>query len=435
MPELHEELHEDDDRSPPKHGVRHASPLHGDRWKPDADSYWMGEALRLAEASIGLASPNPRVGCVLVRAGSLVGRGAHHYNRKDHAEVVALREAGGQARDATAYVTLEPCAHTGRTPPCAEALVKAGVARVVVATGDPNPLVAGRGVTILREAGIAVSVGTLAAPCRAINDGFARWIQAKLPFVTLKAGVSLDGRIAPPSTLRQPGSVTYLTGARSLLAVQTMRHGSDAVLTGIGTVLADNPLLTDRSGGPRRRALLRVVLDSELRLPPGCRLLQTAQNDVLVFTRPDTKHDAKQDTGHENGQFAGQHDEPAAPGHSHRQLRLALEAAGARVHTVAALPGGGLDLHAVLQLLAEGYGVLNLLVEGGAALNRALLDSEMPLADKLCLFYAPMFLGDAGVPLIAGALSQPIELRRSSLSESGSDFRLEAYLRDPWHEG
>ncbi len=426
MPELHEEPHENDDRSPPNHGDRRASALHGDRRKPDADSYWMSEALRLAEASVGLASPNPRVGCVLVRAGALVGRGAHHYDRKDHAEIAALREAGGQARDATAYVTLEPCAHTGRTPPCAEALVKAGVARVVVATGDPNPLVAGRGLAILREAGIAVSVGTLAVPCRAINDGFARWIQAKLPFVTLKAGVSLDGRIAPPSMTRQPGSVTYLTGARSLLAVQKMRHGSDAVLTGIGTVLADNPLLTDRSGGPRRRALLRVVLDSGLRLPQGSRVLQTAQNDVVVFTKEDTKL--------ENGPSAGQHDEPPTAGHLHAERRLALEAAGARVHTVPSLPGGGLDLRAVLQVLAGSYGVLNLLVEGGSALNRALLDSEIPLADKLCLFYAPMFLGDAGVPLIAGSLSQPVELQRSALSESGSDFRLEAYLRDPWHE-
>ena len=401
----------------------------GDRNR-NADAYWMGEALRLAEASIGLASPNPRVGCVLVRAGALVGRGAHHYDRKDHAEVVALREAGGQAREATAYVTLEPCAHTGRTPPCAEALVKAGVSRVVVATGDPNPLVAGRGLAILRGAGIAVSVDTLAAPCRAINDGFARWIQAKLPFVTFKAGVSLDGRIAPPAALRQPGSVNYLTGARSLLAVQKLRHGSDAVLTGIGTVLADNPLLTDRSGGPRRRALLRVVLDSELRLPLGSRVLQTAQNDLLVFTRQDTRQDTQQNNGPGTRQQNGQ----STAGHAHRERRLALEAAGARVHAVSSLPGGGLDLPAVLRVLAESYGVLNLLTEGGSALNRALLDSDAPLADKLCLFYAPMFLGDAGVPLIAGSLSQPIELQRSVLGESGSDFRLEAYLRDPWRE-
>ncbi len=420
---------DDRSRAAPRSVEARAPESIGDRDR-NADTYWMGEALRMAEASIGLASPNPRVGCVLVRRGVLVGRGAHHYDRKDHAEVVALREAGGHAREATAYVTLEPCAHTGRTPPCAEALVKAGVSRVVVATGDPNPLVAGRGLAILRDAGIATSVGTLAAPCQAINDGFARWIQAKLPFVTLKAGVSLDGRIAPPAVLRQPGSVNYLTGARSLLAVQKMRHGSDAVLTGIGTVLADNPLLTDRSGGPRRRALLRVVLDSELRLPLGSRVLQTAQNDLLIFTRQDTR----QKSGQHLGQDSGQHDGASAPEHTHQERRLALEAVGARVHAVASLPGGGLDLRAVLHELAGSYGVLNLLAEGGSALNRALLDNDASLADKLCLFYAPMFLGDAGVPLIAGSLSQPVELQRSVLSESGSDFRLEAYLRDPWHE-
>lgn len=375
------------------------------------DARWMRQALLLAEGSIGLASPNPRVGCVLVKAGLVVGCGAHHYDRRDHAEVVALREAGQEARGATAYVTLEPCSHTGRTPPCADALLKAGVERVVVATGDPNPHVNGTGLHRLRAAGVAVTTGVMAEPARALNDGFARWIQRRVPFVTLKAGISLDGRIAPSHENKAPGSVAYLTGARSLLAVQRLRHSVDAVLTGIGTVLEDNPLLTDRSGGQRRRALLRVVLDTDLRLPVASRLVQTAQNDVLVLTA-------------------------ARPGDAaHRARARALEAAGVQVHNTPERPNGRMQLTAVLRLLGEQYGVLNLLTEGGSQLNRSLLEGEGEsgsLADKLCLFYAPMFLGDAGVPLIAGALSTPIELRRFSTTESGSDFRFEAYLRDPW---
>ncbi len=375
------------------------------------DARWMRQALLLAEGSIGLASPNPRVGCVLVKAGLVVGRGAHHYDRKDHAEVVALHEAGREARGATAYVTLEPCSHTGRTPPCADALIRAGVERVVVATGDPNPQVNGTGLNLLRSSGVAVTTGVMAEQARQLNDGFARWIQHRIPFVTLKAGISLDGRIAPARETKDPGSVAYLTGARSLLAVQRLRHSVDAVLTGIGTVLEDNPLLTDRSGGARSRALLRVVLDSDLRLPVASRLVQTAQNDVLILTAA----------------------RPGDPGH--RERCLALEAVGVQVRNVAARPDGRLQLTAVLRLLGESYGVLNLLTEGGSQLNRSLLEGEGesgPLADKLCLFYAPMFLGEAGVPLVAGALPTPIELRRFSTTESGSDFRFEAYLRDPW---
>ena len=378
------------------------------------DARWMRQALQLAQASIGMASPNPRVGCVLVRHGVPVGRGAHHYDVKDHAEIVALKDAGAQARGATAYVTLEPCSHTGRTPPCAAALVEAGVGRVVIATGDPNPLVNGRGLAMLREAGIAITVGTLSESARALNDGFARWIRKKLPFVTLKAAVSLDGRIAPSSAEKPSGSVAYLTGARSLLAVHKMRHAADAVLTGIGTVLEDNPLLTDRSGGARRRALLRVVLDSQLRLPLASRLVQTSANDLLVCTAT-----------------------PADDIEAHRARCLALEAAGVRILWVNRSAKGWLDLNAVLCLLGESYGVLNVLVEGGSRLNRALLegtDGSTPIADKLCLFYAPMFLGEAGVPLVAGKLSLPAEIHRSTLVDSGSDFRVDAYLRDPWRE-
>jgi diaminohydroxyphosphoribosylaminopyrimidine deaminase/5-amino-6-(5-phosphoribosylamino)uracil reductase len=403
------------------------------------DGRWMRHALQLAEASIGLASPNPGVGCVLVRHGVVVGRGAHHYDTKDHAEVSALQDAGPKARGATAYVTLEPCSHTGRTPPCAAALISAGVSRVVAATGDPNPLVNGHGLAMLREAGIATTVGVLTEQARALNDGFARWIRRGLPFVTLKAGVSLDGRIAPSRAEKSPGSVAYLTGARSLLAVQRLRQASDAVLTGIGTVLEDNPLLTDRSGGARRRPLLRVVLDSQLRLPVESRLVQSAADDLLVITcDPDEDSSAEPASAADNGTASATLlcAPPRVDALALHERRRALEAASVTIRAVPRNPTGMLDLHAVLRLLGEDYQILNLLVEGGSQLNRALLDgaSGVPIADKLCLFYAPIFLGQSGVQLLAGELSLPAEIYRSTLSECGSDFRLDAYLRDPWRD-
>ncbi|WP_158615432.1 bifunctional diaminohydroxyphosphoribosylaminopyrimidine deaminase/5-amino-6-(5-phosphoribosylamino)uracil reductase RibD [Acidipila sp. EB88] len=412
----------------------------------------MSQALLLAHESIGQASPNPRVGCVLVRDGLIVGAGAHYYDRKDHAEIVALREAGDKARGATAYVTLEPCSHTGRTGPCAEALARAGVERVVIATGDPNPLVNGKGVELLRAAGVQITTGILTDKARAINDGFARWIRKQLPFVTLKAGLSLDGRIAPPPATKAAGSVAYLTGAHSLLAVQKMRLGSDAVLTGIGTVLEDNPLLTDRSGSKRRRPLLRVVLDSELRLPLGCQLVETAAEDVLVCTTDgpiDSEKRARwmalEAKGVQVRAVRSMRDKAAAED-------VSLEGMAGGTQQATSQPGAdagqsappqqsqqrhGLDLRGVLHLLAEQYRVLNLLVEGGSRLNRALLDNGegTQLADKLCLFYAPMFLGEQGVPLLAGGMPLPVEIRQVAVSDSGSDLRLDAYLRDPWRDG
>ena len=343
------------------------------------------------------------VGCVLVQGETVVGRGAHIYDELDHAEVVALKQAGTEARGAAAYVTLEPCSHIGRTGPCAEALVRAGVARVVVATVDPNPLVSGRGIEILRDAGIALTVGALAEQARQINDGFARYIRRKLPFVTLKAGLSLDGRIAPaPLETAGPGATEYLTSGHSLAAVQRMRHTSDAIVCGIGTVLDDNPVLTDRSGLPRRRPLLRVVLDSALRLPLDSRLVASAQGDVLLYTTDARNARAE-----------------------------ALRRAGVEIEEVRTVEGGAtVDLRAVLVSLGERRGILNLLAEGGSRLNRVLLAEE--LADKLCLFYAPLFLGEDGVPLVAGSGRLQPQLSQVSLTRSGEDFCLEAYLRDPW---
>src|ERR1700679_605810 len=222
-----------------------------------SDEEYMRRALELARATVGLASPNPQVGCVLVRDCEIVGEGAHFYDERDHAEIVALRQAGELARGATAYVTLEPCSHHGRTGPCAEALIAAGVGRVVAATVDPNPVVSGRGIVRLRAAGVEVDVGVCEREARAVNDAFACWVRTGRPLVMLKAAVSADGMIAPAESM--PGEIYWVTGVEARAEVQRMRHGVDAVLTGIGTVLADDPLLTDRSGimGPGGRARRR----------------------------------------------------------------------------------------------------------------------------------------------------------------------------------
>src|ERR1700730_3079878 len=254
------------------------------------DEVFMQRALTLATETIGLASPNPQVGCVLTKSPltggtpEIIGEGAHLYDNRDHAEIVALKQAARQGfstKGATAYVTLEPCSHHGRTGPCADALIALGITRCVIATADPNPLVSGQGIQKLHAANIAVTLGVLEQPARHLNDAFAHFIQHRTPFVTLKAALSVDGKLAPPPASRYPNQPFWLTGPAARHEVQLLRHASDAVLTGIGTVLADDPQLTDRSGMqdparsglagpnalPRRRPLLRVVLDTHLRIP------------------------------------------------------------------------------------------------------------------------------------------------------------------------
>ena len=241
----------------------------------------MEQALQQAERSVGLCSPNPAVGCVLVRGDELVGEGFHEYDRRDHAEVVALKQAGPLAQGATAYVTLEPCSHTGRTGPCADALIAAGVSRVVVATADPNPQVNGKGIARLRAAGVEVSTGVLEQQARRLNDGYAKFITAFLPYVTMKVAATLDGRIAPPQ--REARGHFSISGNEARAEVHRMRHAVDALIVGVGTIIADDPLLTDRSDLPRRRRLMRIVLDSTLRTPLDSQLVKTAYQDVMIF--------------------------------------------------------------------------------------------------------------------------------------------------------
>jgi len=366
----------------------------------------MRQALGLARATVGLASPNPQVGCVLVRDGEVVGEGAHLYDGYDHAEILALKQAeelGVDVHGATAYVTLEPCSHHGRTGPCADALIAAGVRRAVAATVDPNPLVSGQGIARLRAAGLEVVVGVCEREGRELNDGFARFIRTGRPMVTLKAALSVDGMLAPPASSRAEKQPHWLTGSEARAEVQRMRHAADAVLTGIGTVLADDPMLTDRSGLARRRKLLRVVLDSRLRMPLDSQLVRSASGDVLVFCGAE-----------------------AAP-----ERVVAIEAAGVEVERIGG-ETGRLDLAAVLDTLGKRQ-MLGLLLECGSELNGAFL--AQGLVDKVVLFYAETELGVGAVPFATG-VGSPFLLEQTLMSVSrqafGTDACVSGYVRDPW---
>jgi diaminohydroxyphosphoribosylaminopyrimidine deaminase/5-amino-6-(5-phosphoribosylamino)uracil reductase len=357
----------------------------------------MEHALTLARKGVGLASPNPHVGCVIVREGQIVGEGFHQYEWRDHAEIVALKSAGEKARGATLYVSLEPCNHTGRTGPCTEAIIAAGIRRVVAAMQDPNPATSGRGFERLRAANIETLCGVLEDDARRLNEAFAWWIRAKKPFVTLKSALTLDGQLALPQAKKR-GRSTWVTSEESRAEVHRMRHASDALFTGIGTILTDDPLLTDRSGLPRRRRLLRVILDTKLRLPPKSRLVQTADDDLVVFT--------------------------AAPLNSAKSRKLQKEGVEL-IHARATR--GRIDLKAVLTELGKRE-ILSVLLEAGPTLNGAALSAG--LVHKLMLFYAPKFAGDAGVPFahMTGHAHAPLPNLR--VEQFGPDVAIEAYLQD-----
>src|SRR6266404_2669245 len=357
----------------------------------------MEHALGLARKSVGLASPNPHVGCVIVRDGQIVGEGFHQYEWRDHAEVVALKSAGEKARGATLYVSLEPCNHTGRTGPCTEAIIAAGVRRVVAAMQDPNPATSGRGFERLRAAKIETSCGVLEDAARRLNEAFACWIRARKPFVTLKSALTLDGQLALPQAKKARRS-SWVTSEESRAEVHRMRHTSDALLTGIGTILADDPLLTDRSGLPRRRRLLRVVLDSKLRLSPKSRIVKTSDDDLLVFT--------------------------TLPVNSLKARKL--QDGGVEV-IHAKTKNGRIDLSSVLAELGRRE-ILSVLLEAGPLLNGAALAAG--IVHKLFLFYAPTIAGENRVPFaLAPTLILP-PLRNIRTQQFGPDFAIEAYLQD-----
>ena len=357
----------------------------------------MEHALTLARKGVGLASPNPMVGCVIVRSGEIVGDGFHQYEARDHAEILALKRAGEKARGSTLYVNLEPCNHTGRTGPCTEAIVTASVRRVVAAMQDPNPANSGRGFERLRAAGIEVVSGILEDDARRLNEAFAVWIRNKKPFVTLKSALTLDGQLALPKSKKSKRRV-WVTSEESRAEVQRMRHASDALITGIGTILADDPLLTDRTGVPRRRRLLRVVLDSKLRLPTSSRIVKNADDDLLVFT-------------------AAPLDSPKA-----RKLQNAgVQLVGARNRR------GRIDLEAALTQLGQRQ-ILSVLLEAGPTLNGAALDAG--LVHKLVLFYAPKLAGEPSVPLAHSPDCRTVPLQTPRIQQFGPDVAIEFYLRD-----
>jgi diaminohydroxyphosphoribosylaminopyrimidine deaminase/5-amino-6-(5-phosphoribosylamino)uracil reductase len=374
----------------------------------EQDERFMQRALKLAHNTIGQASPNPQVGCVLTQSGEIIAEGAHLYDLRDHAEIAALKQAaahGDSTVGATAYVTLEPCAHHGRTGPCADALIAARIARAVIATTDPNPLVSGQGIAKLRAAGIEVVLGTLQQPAQDLNDAFAHFIQHHTPFVTLKAALSADGKLAPSSAHRLPNQPHWLTGPAARHEVQLLRHSSDAILTGIGTVLADNPALTDRTTLPRRRPLLRVVLDTNLRTPLNSQLVLTANDDLLILTGA----------------------------HAPTKKIAALEAAGAEVLTIPT-HASHLSLPAVLTTLAR-RNILSLLLEAGSHLNGAFLSQN--LVGKAVLFYGEPELGEAALPFAHGIESPQLfqqTLHRPTQTTIGPDTMITGYIHNPWPE-
>ena len=397
--------------------------------KPN-DARHMHQALELARRGIALASPNPRVGAVLVSAeGKVVGKGTHAYDGIKHAEVLAIEAAGEKARDGTLYLNLEPCSHLGRTEPCADAIIAAGIRRVVFAMRDPNPLVAGRGAERLLAAGVEVQEGLYEPEARKLNEAFARYIRYKMPFVTLKTAMTLDGKIAPPpgesiipstmSSLASTGG--WITSEIARAHVHEMRHANDAIMVGVGTVIADDPLLTDRTGLPRRRPLLRVILDSRLRLPLDSRVVRTANYDVVVFCC--FAEENRRLELEEHGILVEQ-----VP------MRKPLEDGTIPFPSGEPAADGRPDLERVIARLGERE-ITSVVIEGGAMVNWAALSAG--IVDKIFFYYAPKILaGTSSIPLALGTgyrrISDAAYVRSLTLHRFGEDFAVEGYLRDPY---
>jgi len=360
----------------------------------DQDFHWMAQALRLAAQGLFTTSPNPRVGCVIVKDGRIIGSGAHLKAGEPHAEVYALRQAAAQAEGADVYVTLEPCSHHGRTPPCVEAVIGVKPRRVIIAMQDPNPLVAGRGVAALRALGIEVVVGVMENEARAMNPGFISRMTRGLPYVRSKVAASLDGR-----TALNNGKSQWITGEKARQDVQQWRAQSCAIITGIGTVLADNPSMTVRLENAVRQPL-RVVVDSRLQTPPNSKMLDPSilkDSPMLVVYAED-----------------------------HPQRAGMLRQAGAELLQVADA-ANKVDLEALLRILAQ-RGINEALIEAGQGLNGALLDAG--LIDEFIFYYAPKLMGDAAKAMFAlpelTEMQQVTELQILDVRQIGRDIRVQA---------
>ena len=362
------------------------------------DDAFMAEALALAERGRGRTSPNPAVGAVIVKDGEVVGRGYHVYADRKHAEIVALDEAGARAHGATLFVTLEPCSHVGRTGPCSQAMIEAGIRRVVAAMPDPNPAVSGQGFAQLRTAGIEVDLAEQhTGAAERLNEAYLHFMRTGRPLVMLKAAVTLDGKISAPDD-----NSGWITSEEARAHVQQLRHGSDAIMTGIGTVLADDCLLNDRSGLERSRPLLRIVLDSQLRLPVDSKIVRGAAGDVLVATTSLASDERRRE----------------------------LAAAGVQIVNFDG-PAGRTDLHQLVQWLAERK-YLSLMAEAGSRVNWTMLESG--IVDKIFFYYAPKILGGMQSLPVAGGVGRRrradairfhnVQLHRISADE----FAVEAWV-------
>lgn len=362
----------------------------------DSDLPYMKQALTLAKKAMGRTSPNPLVGAVVVKNGKVVGRGYHRKAGTPHAEVHALRSAGENAKGATLYVTLEPCNHIGRTPPCTKAILEHGIARVVVGMVDPNPLVAGIGCRFLESQGVEVAGELLVKECQAINRPFIKHITTGLPWVIMKAGCSLDGRIAVAD-----GRCAWITSEESRREVHRLRNRVDAILVGVDTAINDDPSLTTRLSDRKGHDPLRVVLDSSLRMSSQARMLsQESAAQTWIFCSPKADTDRRQN----------------------------LEKAGARIFEVAE-EGGRLKVREVLAVLGKA-GHNSLLVEGGSAVHTSFLKEG--LVDQVSLFMAPLFLGNESIPVVGElAITDVHDGRRFQMSRVkrfGNDVLVEGFF-------
>ncbi len=361
------------------------------------EAEYMRKALNLARRGIGSTSPNPMVGAVIVKGGKVVGEGYHHKAGEAHAEIVALEKAGQRARGGVMLVNLEPCCHTGKTPPCVNAVIKAGLKKVVVAMQDPNPLVNGRGIEMLRKAGIDVKVGLLEAEARVLNEAFITYVEKKRPFFIMKGAVSLDGKIAT-----KIGESKWISNEESREYANQLRSVMDGIMVGINTVILDNPLLVPRVSKPKRYPV-RIILDSKLRIPPSCEVAKTADKfRTLVFTLADSRQD--------------------------KESRL--KGMGIEVVRVAPGENGRVSLQSVCRELWQRE-MTSVLIEGGAEINSSFLSED--LADKLVIFYAPKLIGGKNAPGFIGGkgidfMKDACRIDVTSVRKMKEDICVEGYV-------
>ncbi len=361
------------------------------------EAEFMRKAITLARRGLGTTSPNPMVGAVVVKGGKIVGEGYHQKAGEAHAEVIALEKAGPRARGGLLVLNLEPCCHTGKTPPCVNAIIKAGLRKVVVAMQDPNPLVNGKGIELLRKAGIDVKVGLLEHEARILNETFVTYVENKRPFFLVKGAVSLDGKIAT-----RIGESKWISNEESREYVQQLRSVMDGIMVGINTVILDNPLLLPKVSKPKRYPV-RIVLDSKLRIPPGCELVKTADKfRTIVFTLADSRQD--------------------------KESRL--KSLGVEVVRVASEENGRVSLSAVCKELRQRE-ITSVLVEGGGELNSSFISEK--LADKIVIFYAPKLIGGKNAPSLIGGkgidfMRDACRIDISSVKKMKDDICVEGYV-------